>query len=50
LGIPFVNLENQYVPKEILNIIPEPIARKHKIVAFEQADRKIKVAMLDPED
>jgi len=50
LGIPFVNLENQYVPKEILNIVPEPIARKHKIVAFEQADRKIKVAMLDPED
>jgi len=50
LGIPFVNLENQFVPKEILNIIPEPIARKHNIVAFEKDGRKIKVAMLDPED
>ncbi|MFH1182716.1 MAG: ATPase, T2SS/T4P/T4SS family [Candidatus Moraniibacteriota bacterium] len=50
LGIPFVNLENQYVSKEILNIIPEPIARKHNIVAFEMDGRKIKVAMLDPED
>ena len=50
LGIPFVNLENQYVAKEILNIIPEPIARKHNIVAFEMEGRKIKVAMLDPED
>ncbi len=50
LGIPFVNLENQYVAKEILNIIPEPIARKHKIIAFEEEDHKIKVAMLDPED
>lgn len=50
LGIPFVNLENQYVAKEILNIIPEPIARQHNIVAFEKDGRKIKVAMLDPED
>lgn len=50
LGIPFVNLENQFVAKEILNIIPEPIARKHNIVAFEMEGRKIKVAMLDPED
>lgn len=50
LGIPFVNLENQYVSREILNIIPEPIARKHNIVAFEMDGRKIKVAMLDPED
>ncbi len=50
LGIPFVNLENQYVPKEVLTIIPEPIARKHNIVAFEKEGTKIKVAMLDPED
>jgi len=50
LGIPFVNLENQYVGKEILNIIPEPIARKHNIIAFEKSGSKIKVAMLDPED
>jgi len=50
LGIPFVNLENQYVAKEILSIIPEPIARTHNIVAFEKEGKKIKVAMLDPED
>jgi len=50
LGIPFVNLENQYVSKEILNIVPEPIARQHNIIAFEKEGRKIKVAMLDPED
>ncbi len=49
-GIPFVNLENQFVAKEILNIIPEPIARKHNIVAFERDGSKIKVAMLDPRD
>lgn len=50
LGIPFVNLESHYVPKEVLNIVPEPIARKHNIIAFEKDGNKIKVAMLDPED
>jgi len=50
LGVPFVNLESQFVPKEVLTVIPEPIARKHNIVAFEKEKNKLKVAMLDPED
>ena len=33
LGIPFVNLAKEKIPKEILQIIPEPIARSHKIIA-----------------
>ncbi|PIW91255.1 MAG: hypothetical protein COZ90_01400, partial [Candidatus Nealsonbacteria bacterium CG_4_8_14_3_um_filter_37_36] len=32
LGIPFVNLEKEIVPSEVLKIIPEPIARSHNIV------------------
>ena len=35
LGIPFVNLEKESIPTEILQIIPEPIAKKYNIVAFE---------------
>ena len=50
LGIPFVNLEKEIVPLEVLKIIPEPIARTHNIVAFRQKDRDLEVAMLDPED
>jgi len=50
LGVPFVNLESQFIPKDILVIIPEPIARKHNIVAFEKTKNKLKVAMLDPDD
>ena len=50
LGIPFVNLEEEIVPKEVLRIIPEPIARKHNIVAYKQTGDKLEVAMLDPED
>ena len=50
LGIPFVNLEKEPIPKEILQIIPEPIAKKYKIVAFKKTNRELKVAMLNPED
>jgi type IV pilus assembly protein PilB len=50
LGIPFVNLEEEPVAKEVLSIIPEPIARKHNIVAFRRSGRNLEVAMLDPSD
>lgn len=50
LGIPFVNLEEENVPKEVLAIIPEPIARKHSIVAFRKVGKNLEVAMLEPGD
>lgn len=50
LGIPFVNLEKETIPPEILKIIPEPIARSHNIVAFKKGGSNLEVAMLDPED
>lgn len=50
LGIPFINLEKEKVPPEILRIIPEPIARKHNIIAYRKRGRELEVAMLDPED
>jgi len=50
LGVPFINLEKEIVPKEVLEIIPEPIARAHNIVAFRKKGRELEVAMLDPED
>jgi type IV pilus assembly protein PilB len=50
LGISFVNLENQPIEKEILRLIPEPIARKHNIVSFKKTDSTLEVAMLDVDD
>jgi len=50
LGIPFVSLEKETISKEILQIIPEPIARRHNIIAFRKKDKELEVAMLDPED
>jgi type IV pilus assembly protein PilB len=50
LGIPFINLEKEMIPPEILKIIPEPIARVHNIIAFRKNGDTLDVAMLDPED
>lgn len=50
LGIPFVNLEKEDIPKEVLQIIPEPIARKNNIVAFQKDNSTLRVAMLNPDD
>ncbi|EKE20024.1 MAG: hypothetical protein ACD_8C00066G0009 [uncultured bacterium] len=50
LGIPFVNLERETISAEILQIIPEPIAKKYNIVAFEKNGNDLKVAMKNPED
>jgi len=50
LGIPFVNLEKEIIPKEVLQMIPEPIAKKYRVVAFKKTNRELKMAMLNPED
>ena len=50
LGIPFVNLEKESITSDILQIIPEPIAKKYSIVAFEKDGMNLKVAMKNPDD
>jgi len=50
LGIPFVDLKGQKLKKEVLSMIPEPIARKHNIVAFKKTATSLEVAMLDTDD
>ncbi len=50
LGIPFINLANEVVPKEVLEIIPEAIAKTYNIIAFKKKERSLEVAMLDPEN
>ena len=50
LGIPFIDLSKLKVAKEILFLIPEPVARKHNIVAYNRSDTSLEVAMLNPED
>ncbi len=50
LGIPFVDLRGQKIDFAILSLVPEPIARKHNIVAFRRTDTGLEVAMLDVDD
>ncbi len=50
LGIPFVNLKNQKLDFSLLSLIPEPIARKHNIIAFKKEGSTLEVALLDTAD
>lgn len=50
LGIPFIDLEKEKIDDKILQIIPEPIAKRHNIISFRKKGRELEVAMLDPED
>jgi type IV pilus assembly protein PilB len=50
LGIPFVSLKEEKIDFSVLSLIPEPVARKHNIVAFKKNDASLEVAMLDTAD
>lgn len=50
LGIPFVDLEKEDIKPDVLHIIPEPIAKKHNIVAYRKTAKDLEVAMTDPSD
>ena len=50
LGFPFVDLSKEAIALEILQIVPELIAKKYNIVSFEKSGTNLKVAMLNPDD
>lgn len=50
LGIPFVDLSRETIKPDVLNLIPEPLARTHHIVAYRRDRSELEVAMLDPDD
>lgn len=50
LNTPIIDLRNEQIPAEILGLVPEPIARRHKIISFAKAKNELSVAMTDPTD
>lgn len=48
--IPFVDLKNQTIRKDVLFVIPESIAASHSIIAFDATPSELKIATTDPED
>jgi len=49
-NVPFIDLKNETIRKDILFLIPEPIAQTHHIIAFGKTDTELNVASLDPQD
>ncbi len=48
--VPIIDLRNEQIPVEVLNLVPEPIARRHKIISFLKDKTTLSVAMVDPTD
>ena len=50
LGVPFVSFLDTHVPFEVFSLIPEPISRRHNIVAVEHEENTLHVAVLHTSD
>lgn len=50
LGVPFMKVEGKAISPEVLNLIPEPVARRYKLIPFDRDQDTISVAMADPLD
>lgn len=48
ISIPYVRLTEYAIPNEILSIIPEIVAKKQQIIAFEKDKQGLHLAMADP--
>jgi type IV pilus assembly protein PilB len=48
--VPYVNLQKKSIDENALRIIPELVARRQKMIAFERDQAGIKIAMADPEN
>lgn len=46
-NLPFIDLKNQAIRKDILFIIPEVTARAHQTIAFDKNNKELKIATLD---
>lgn len=47
LGIPFIGLGKEKIDRAVLSLIPEPIARKHNVVAYRKHGTELEIALLD---
>jgi len=48
--VSYIDLSKTTVPKRILNLLPEHIARHYQIVPITENENRLVVAMIDPED
>lgn len=50
MGVPFISLESKGISVEVLNLIPEAVASRYKLIPFDKKGDKLFVAMVDPLD
>lgn len=50
LKVPYISLKGKEIKKEVLNLIPGPVAGAHQVVAFDKEKDELKLAMADPTD
>ena len=50
LGISYITLKGREIKKDVLSLIPGPVAGTHQVIAFEKSSSEVKLAMLDPSD
>lgn len=50
LSIPFVSLKGRDIRRDILNLIPSPVANANSVIAFDKNEKEIFLAMTDPTD
>lgn len=48
--LPYVDLHDLAIPREVLMVIPESTAREHSIIAYQHTATQLMVAMADPND
>jgi len=48
LHVPFIELLTTKIPSDLVYLIPETYARTHKVIAFQETDEEIKIAMVNP--
>lgn len=50
LEVPYISLRGKEIKKEVLNLIPGPVAGVHQVVAFDKDKNDLLLAMTDPTD
>lgn len=47
---PVIDLRNENIPADVLALVPEPIAHRHKVISFAKTKTELSLAMVDPTD
>lgn len=49
LGMPYIDLEAFPIGPEVISLVPEEEARKHKVLTFFRLENQIRIAVVDPD-